>query len=79
MSYTTSLSHAITLIPRSLLINLWTHLKNIQYQAALAVPGTWNGSGLNKLYDELGWESLTDRRWARRLQWFRASNIFRQI
>ena len=31
----------------------------------LAITGTWKGT--NKIYDELGWESLTDRRWSRRL------------
>ena len=31
----------------------------IQYQAALAVTGEWQGSSRSKLYDELGWESLS--------------------
>ena len=49
-------------------------LEKIQYQAALAVTGTWNGSSLNKLYDELGWESLTER-WASRLiQFYKIKN-----
>ena len=38
-------------------------LERIQYQAALAITGSWKGTHLNKIYDELGWESLTDRRW----------------
>ena len=42
-------------------------LGRIQYQAALAITGTWEGTNLNKIYDEHGWESLTDRRWSRRL------------
>ena len=42
-------------------------LKRIQYHAALAITGSWKGTNLNKIYDELGWESLTDRRWCRRL------------
>ena len=37
-----------------------------QYQAALAITGAWQGSSRSKLYDELGWESLSDRRKCRR-------------
>ena len=40
-------------------------LERIQYHAALAITGSWKGTNLNKIYD--GWESLTDRRWCRRL------------
>ena len=50
-------------------------LEKTQYQAALAVTGTWKGTSLNKLYDELGWESLSDRRWSRRLiQFYKIQN-----
>ena len=42
-------------------------IERIQYQSALAITGTWQGSNRNKLYDELGWESLSDRKWSRRL------------
>jgi len=42
-------------------------IEKVQYHAALAITGTWQGSNRNKLYDELGWESLSDRRWCRRL------------
>ena len=42
-------------------------LESIQYQAALAVSGAWKGSSTTKLYEELVWESLSDRRWLRRL------------
>ena len=41
--------------------------ERIQYQAALAVTGAWQGSSRSKLYEELGWESLSDRRWCRRI------------
>ena len=30
----------------------------IQYQAALTITGTWRGTSRNKMYEELGWESL---------------------
>ena len=41
-------------------------IERIQYQAALAVTGAWKGSSRSKLYEELGWESLSDRRRSRR-------------
>ena len=42
-------------------------IERIQYQAALIITGSWKGTSRNKLYEELGWESLSDRRWGRRL------------
>ena len=42
-------------------------LEKIQYQAALATTGAWQGSNRYKLCEELGWESLSDRRWCRRI------------
>ena len=45
-------------------------IESTQYQAALAVSGAWKGSNISKLYEELGWESLTGRRWYRRLLQF---------
>ena len=50
-------------------------LESIQYQADLAVSGAWKGSSTTKLYEELGWESLSDRRWLRRLcQFYKIQN-----
>ena len=43
-----------------------TKVERIQYQAALAITGAWQGSSRTKLYDELGWETLSDRRKCRR-------------
>ena len=42
--------------------NLMERVEKIQYRAALIITGTWQGSSRNKLYEELGWESLHDRR-----------------
>ena len=50
-----------------ILNSLMGKTERIQYQAALAITGTWQGSNRSKLYDELGWESLSDRRWCRRV------------
>ena len=47
--------------------SLMERAERIQYQAALTVTGTWEGSNRSKLYEELGWESLSDRRWCRRI------------
>ena len=40
-------------------------VERIQYQAALAVTGAWQGSNRSTLYDELGWESLSNCRWCK--------------
>ena len=45
---------------------LMNTLERIQYHCALAITGAWQGTNLDKIYDQLGWESLTDRRYCRR-------------
>ena len=52
------------------LSNLMEKVESVQYSAALAVSGTWRGTSREKLYAELGWESLSSRRWSRRLTLF---------
>ena len=47
--------------------SLMEKVEKIQYQAALAITGAWQGSSRSKLYDELGWETLSDRRNCRRV------------
>ena len=42
-------------------------LEQTQCSAALTVTGAWRGTNRQRLYAELGWESLYDRRWYRRL------------
>ena len=55
--------------------SLMESIECIQYQAALFITDTWKGTNRNKLYDELGWESLSARRWCRRLiQMFKIHN-----
>ena len=41
--------------------------ERIQLQAALAVTGAWQRSCCSKLYEELGWESLSVCRWYRHI------------
>ena len=42
--------------------DLMESVEKIQYQAGLAITGCWKGTSRSKLYEELGWESLSDRR-----------------
>ena len=42
-------------------------IESLQYNAALAITGAIKGSSTEKLYQELGFESLKDRRWIRKL------------
>ena len=42
-------------------------IESIQYQAGLIATGCWQKTSQVKLYSELGWESLSDRRNSRRL------------
>ena len=42
-------------------------IERTQYQAALAITGTWQGWNRSKCWEELGWETLSDRRWCRRI------------
>ena len=46
---------------------LMEKVEKIQYQAALTVTGAWQGSNRVKLYEELGWETLSDRRLSKRI------------
>ena len=46
--------------------SLMEKVESIQYQAGLAITGAWQGSSRSKIYEELGWGSLSDRRKCRR-------------
>ena len=54
----------------TILPNLMEKIESVQYSAALAVTETWRGTSREKLYTELGWESLSSRRWSRHLTLF---------
>ena len=56
---------------------LMSKIESIQYQAALAITGTWKGTSRLRLYEELGWESLSERRCTNRvIQIFKIANDF---
>ena len=60
--------HTINLFDSTISLHpLMERIEKMQYHAALAITGCWKGSNRNSLYEELGWESLSDRRWSRRL------------
>ena len=50
--------------------DLMNLIEQVQYKAALIVSGCWQGTSREKLYEELGWEFLSKRRWQRRLSVF---------
>ena len=56
------------------LTNQMEKLESVQYSAALAITGAWKYTSREKLYNELGWESLNLRRWSRRLTLFYKSS-----
>ena len=45
-------------------------IESVQIQAAYAVSGSWKGTSAKKVYEELGWEWLSQRRWYRRMSTF---------
>ena len=45
-------------------------IESVQYSACLAITGTIRGTSQEKLYQELGLESLQGRRWLRRMRYF---------
>ena len=47
--------------------SLMEKVERTRYKAALAIAGTWQGANRSKLYEELGWETLSDRHWCKRI------------
>ena len=45
-------------------------LEMVQYNAALVITGTFKGTSRDRIYRELGLESLAKRRWSRRIFFF---------
>ena len=53
-------------------------LESIQYIASLAITGAIRGTSREKLYNELGYESLNARRWYKKLSYFYKFYVFKQ-
>ena len=49
---------------------LMNGLESMQSNSALPITSTCRGTSREKLFQELGWESPTDREWYRRLVFF---------
>ena len=48
-------------------MNICNKIESLQYNAALAITGAIRGSLKEKLYQELGFDFLSSRRWLRKL------------
>ena len=70
MLFITFLLNNVNSVIKSSCLIQWKKLESFQYSAALAVTGTWRGTSREKLYIELGWESLNSRRRSKRLTLF---------
>ena len=70
MSSTTSHPKKCDFNQDTSLNNHMEKFESVQYSAALAVTGAWKRTSREKLYEELGWESISLRRWSRRLVLF---------
>ena len=57
-----------TIIP--VILSFVRKLESIQYNACLAISGCFRGTSQEKLYSELGLESLADQRFSRRMIFF---------
>ena len=53
-----------------MLIFLLQKIESVQYNAALAITGAIRGTSRERIYQELGLEHLSQRRWYRRLCMF---------
>ena len=47
--------------------SLMEKVEGVQHQASLAMTGAWKDTNKLKLYDELGWETLSNRRSSKRI------------
>ena len=61
------LDHSDIVYDQAYNLSFHQKLESIQYNAALALTGAIRGSSREKLYQELGLESLQLRRWYRKL------------
>ena len=48
-------------------MNICNKIESLQYNAALVVTGAIRGSSKEKLFQEVGFEYLSSRRWSRKL------------
>ena len=62
-----NLDYADIIYDKPLNESLKRKIEMVQYNAALIITGAFKGTSRDKIYQELGLESLPDRRWTRKL------------
>ena len=65
-----NLDYADIIYDKPLNESLKRKIEMVQYNAALIITGAFKGTSRDKIYQELGLESLADRRWTRKLIFF---------
>ena len=65
-----NLDHADIIYDKPLNKSLKRKIEIVQYNAALIINGTFKGTSRDKIYQVLGFGSLADRRWTRKLIFF---------
>ena len=61
------LDHADVIFDKPSNATFSNRIESAQYNVALAIAGTKRGTSKEKLYQELGFETMKERRWFRRL------------
>ena len=62
-----NLNYAVIIYDKPLNESLKEKVGMVQYNTALIINGAFKGTSCDKIYQELGLESLADRRWTRKL------------
>ena len=65
-----NLNYADMIYDKTFNESLKRKIEMVQYNAALIITGAFKGTSRDKIYQELGLESLADRRWTRKLFFF---------
>ena len=65
-----NLDYADIIYDKPLSESFKTNIEMIQYWAALAITGAIKGTSPDRIYQEVGLESLGDRRWSRKISSF---------
>ena len=65
--YNVSERDKTNIFPNEVTNDMARKIESVQYEAARITTGAWNKTSRSKLYDDLGWETLSDRRTCRKL------------
>ena len=65
-----NLDYAVIIYDKPLNESLKRKIEMVQYSAALIITGAFTRTSRDKIYQELGLESLADRRWTRKKKFF---------